>query len=80
MEAQSSGTSNVSGRRGSSVKEHQERRARLLADLGDGMVLIAWANTGVEEVSVLHQIQSKVTTGWTVDSLCRNNMREMCSA
>lgn len=38
------------GRAGSGVKENQERRAKLLADLGDGTVLVSWANTGVEEV------------------------------
>lgn len=38
------------GRAGSGLKEHQERRAKLLADLGDGTVLVSWANTGVEEV------------------------------
>lgn len=39
------------GRAGSGAKENQERRAKLLADLGDGTVLVSWANTGVEEVS-----------------------------
>ena len=38
------------GRAGSGAKENQERRAKLLADLGDGTVLVSWANTGVEEV------------------------------
>lgn len=38
------------GRSGSGAKENQERRAKLLADLGDGTVLVSWANTGVEEV------------------------------
>lgn len=38
------------GRSGSGAKEHQERRAKLLADLGDGTVLVSWANTGAEEV------------------------------
>lgn len=38
------------GRAGSGSKENQERRAKLLADLGDGTVLVSWANTGVEEV------------------------------
>lgn len=35
---------------GAGIKEHQERRAKLLADLGDGTVLVSWASTGVEEV------------------------------
>lgn len=38
------------GRSGSGTKEHQERRAKLLADLGDGTVLVSWATTGAEEV------------------------------
>lgn len=51
--AHSLGASNAAViRRGNSIKEHQERRARLLADLGDGTVLVAWGNTGVEEVSL----------------------------
>ncbi len=40
-------------RTGSGTKEHQERRAKLLADLGDGTVLVSWANTGTEEVIAL---------------------------
>lgn len=47
---------NVPARRGdvgAGLKENQERRAKLLADLGDGTVLVSWANTGVEEVGLL---------------------------
>lgn len=45
-----SGTLARRGRSGSGAKEHLERRAKLLADLGDGTVLVSWAHTGAEEV------------------------------
>lgn len=47
----SSGAPTRRARAGSGAKENQERRAKLLADLGDGTVLVSWANTGVEEAS-----------------------------
>ena len=46
----SGGSGGGGGGGGGGAKENQERRAKLLADLGDGTVLVSWANTDVEEV------------------------------
>ena len=54
--AQSSAIVSASARRsggssgGGGTKDNHDRRAKLLADLGDGTVLVSWATTGVEEV------------------------------
>lgn len=47
------GSGSGGGGGGGVAKDNQERRAKLLADLGDGTVLVVWASTGAEEVRLL---------------------------
>ncbi|CAN0502549.1 unnamed protein product, partial [Ectocarpus sp. 12 AP-2014] len=73
----SSGASARRARAGSGAKENQERRAKLLADLGDGTVLVSWANTGVEEIIAARRVllsSSNSLTSRARRSLARNSL------
>ncbi|CAN0386132.1 unnamed protein product, partial [Laminaria digitata] len=77
MEAEGGGGGGGGGGSGGGAKENHERRAKLLADLGDGTVLVSWTNTDVEEVISSRRVllsSSNSLTSRARRSLARNSL------